>query len=111
MRKFLIYLAVIALGPSCKTSSSAKTFQNSLFRAYDYTKENLFTKNIEGPAVDQYGRLFVVNYQKDGTIGLVKADGSCELFVELPEKSTGNSIQFNKDWNMLVADFTGHNIL
>ena len=88
-----------------------KEFSKSLFKATDHTAENLFSGNIEGPAVDKQGRLFVVNYQKDGTIGLVHADGKAELFVTLPDKSIGNSIQFNSQGNMLVADFTGHNIL
>jgi sugar lactone lactonase YvrE len=88
-----------------------KEFSKSLFKAVDHTAENLFSKNIEGPAVDKNGRLFVVNYQKDGTIGLVHPDGQAELFVTLPDKSIGNSIQFNAKGNMLVADFTGHNIL
>src|SRR5436309_16129202 len=105
MRKFFLCFSLIMLVASCKTSSSKRTFQKSLFRAYDLTQENLFSSNIEGPAVDKDGRLFVVNYLKDGTIGRVKDDGSCELFVELPGKSVGNAIQFNKDGNMLVADF------
>ena len=111
MKATLTYFLLFTLFMCCKTSRPTKRFTNSLFTASDVTAENLFTKNIEGPAVDKDGKLFVVNFQKDGTIGLVKDDGSCELFVNLPEKSTGNSIQFNKDGNMLVADFTGHNIL
>lgn len=86
-------------------------FNKSLYRATDHTAENLFSRNIEGPAVDKEGRLFVVNYEKDGTIGLVHPDGKVELFATLPGKSIGNSIQFNAKGNMLVADFTGHNIL
>jgi hypothetical protein len=46
-----------------------------LFAAEDFTKENLFTNNIEGPAFDKQGNLYVVNYEKDGTIGLVKPSG------------------------------------
>lgn len=111
MKATLIYILFFMLLVCCKTSKPSKKFQNSLFIASDFTAENLFSKNIEGPAVDKDGKLFVVNYQKDGTIGLVKDNGTCEMYVELPEKSTGNSIQFNKDGNMLVADFTGHNIL
>jgi gluconolactonase len=108
--KFLLF-SFILLFAACKSSSVTKAFQRSLFKAYDHTQENLFSTNIEGPAVDDQGRLYVVNYLKDGTIGYVKEDGSCALYVQLPEGSTGNSIQFKKDGNMLVADFTGHNIL
>lgn len=111
MLKVLSTLTLLILFCCCKTSSFTKGFKNSLFIAYDHTAENLFSNNIEGPSVDKDGNLFVVNYQKDGTIGKVYKNGTCELFVTLPEKSTGNSIQFNKDGNMLVADFTGHNIL
>jgi gluconolactonase len=42
---------------------------------------------------------------------LVHPDGKVELYVTLPEGSTGNAIQFDKKGNMLVADFSGHNIL
>ena len=111
MQRLLSVLFFLLLVTGCKTNSTKKSFQKSLFKAYDHTMENLFSGNIEGPAVSKEGDLYVVNYLKDGTIGHVKEDGSCELFVQLPEKSTGNSIQFNKEGNMLVADFTGHNIL
>jgi sugar lactone lactonase YvrE len=86
-------------------------WSQELFSAKDLTVENLFTTNCEGPSVDKHGNLFVVNYQKDGTIGLVHADGSVELYVTLPQGSTGNAIQFDKQGNMLVADFSAHNIL
>jgi len=82
-----------------------------LFQAEDLTAENLFSSNIEGPAVDQKGNLYVVNFQKDGTIGLVKPDGTVELFVTLPKGSTANSIQFDSKGAMYLADFTGHNVL
>lgn len=91
--------------------SPQQEFNKSLYRPVDCTAENTFSNNIEGPAVDKNGRLFVVNYQKDGTIGLVHPDGKVELFLTLPGKSIGNSIQFNAKGNMLVADFTEHNIL
>lgn len=82
-----------------------------LHQAEDFTAENLFTNNIEGPSFDKEGRLFVVNFQKDGTIGYVKPDGKAELYVTLPAGSTANAIQFDKKGNMLLADFSGHNIL
>lgn len=88
----------------CKTSSG-------LFTAKDFTAENLFSENIEGPAFDAAGNLYVVNFQRDGTIGKVNADGTCELFVELPNGSIANSIQFNSKGEMLLADFPKHNIL
>ncbi len=83
----------------------------ALFTAEDHTAENLFSTNIEGPAVNAAGELFVVNYLRDGTVGKVHPDGRVELYVELSEASTGNSIQFRSNGNMLIADFRGHNIL
>ena len=112
MTKYFSFVAFITLQLSCSHKlSPEKEFSRSLFKAYDHTAENLFSRNIEGPAVDASGRLFVVNFEKDGTIGLVNPDGKVELFVTLPGKSIGNSIQFNSAGNMLVADFAAHNIL
>jgi gluconolactonase len=80
------------------------------YQATDFTAENLFSENIEGPNFHN-GILYVVNYQKDGTIGAVKADGTNELFVTLPEGSIANAIQFDKKGDMFLADFKGHAIL
>jgi sugar lactone lactonase YvrE len=111
MIRYFHFLLYFVLLQACKSVPASKAFQNSLFTVTDHTKENMFSNNIEGPAVDKNGRLFVVNFLKDGTIGLIKEDGTGELFVQLPGNSIGNSIQFNKDGNMLVADFIGHNVL
>jgi sugar lactone lactonase YvrE len=101
----LVFLTLILLA----TFSSALFAQ--LIQSIDLTAENLFSRNIEGPAVDKKGQLFVVNYLKDGTIGKVNKDGNCELYITLPDGSIANSIQFNSKGNMLLADFTMHNIL
>lgn len=77
----------------------------------DLLPEGTFTNGIEGPVTDKSGNLYAVNYGKEGTIGIVRPDGSHECFVTLPEGSTGNGIRFNKAGEMLVADYTGHNIL
>jgi sugar lactone lactonase YvrE len=82
-----------------------------LYQAEDFTAENLFSQNIEGPAFDQHGNLYVVNFQRDGTVGKVEPDGRATLFLTLPEGSTANSIQFDSKNNMYLADFTGHNVL
>ena len=81
------------------------------YQTQDLTAENLFTGNIEGPNVDKKGNLYVVNFQKDGTIGVVSKKGKVKLFVTLPEGSTANSIMFDVNENLLLADFTGHNVL
>jgi len=103
MRMYLPFIAILFTGinASCQ----------DLFMAEDHTAENLFTGNIEGPAFDKKGNLYVVNFGKDGTIGLVKPDGKVTLFVNLPEGSTANSIKFDSKGNMYLADYTGHNVL
>jgi gluconolactonase len=94
----------------CVLRVSAQDIQ-PLFQAQDFTGENLFSNNLEGPAFDKHGNLYVVNYQKDGTIGIVKPDGTVSLFLSLPEGSIANSIQFDSKHNMFLADFMGHNVL
>lgn len=96
---------------SYQPNRSERGIEAGLFLAEDFTAENTFSGNIEGPNVDSKGNLLVVNYLRDGTIGLVKPDGTCELFVELPKGSTANSIQFDSRGDLLLADFSGHNVL
>lgn len=89
----------------------ASEFLSTRYQVRDLTAENLFTVNIEGPNFDRAGNLYVVNFSKDGTIGLVHPDGTVELFITLPEGTTANAIQFDAADDMLLADFTGHNVL
>lgn len=77
----------------------------------DLLPEWTFTSGIEGPATDRQGNVYAVNYGQEGTIGIVRPDGSHELFMTLPEGSTGNGIRFDRDGFMHIADYTGHNIL
>lgn len=81
------------------------------FKVSDHTAENLFTAGIEGPAFDESGNLYVVNFGKEGTIGVVRPDGSAELFVTLPEGSTANGIKFDSKGDMFLADYSAHNVL
>lgn len=112
MKHLTIFISALVIVTGChRKLSPQQEFNQTLFKAYDQTAEDLFTVNCEGPAVDKEGRLFVVNFQKDGTIGLVQPDGKVDLFVTLPGKSVGNSIRFNAAGDMLVADFAEHNVL
>jgi gluconolactonase len=106
--KRVLYLAIIFY--LIHQLAEAQDFER-LFQAEDFTEENLFSQNIEGPAFDKQGKLYVVNFQKDGTIGLVKPDGTAELFLTLPPGSTANSIKFDSKGTMYLADFSGHNVL
>jgi gluconolactonase len=103
-----LLLIILATGASTLYAQNAAT---TPYQAEDFTQENLFTENIEGPMFDKAGNLYVVNYQQDGTIGLVKPDGTVTLFVTLPENSIANSIQFDSKGFMYLADWKGHNVL
>jgi sugar lactone lactonase YvrE len=102
MKQFCILCALISL---------AGCMANRFFIAADLTPEGSFSENCEGPQVDRAGNLYVVNYQKDGTVGIITPDGKTSVFVELPAGSTANAIRFDRSGDMLLADFTGHNIL
>ena len=84
---------------------------STLYVSSELTPPGGFTAGIEGPACDADGMLYAVNYDHQGTIGRVTPKGDCSIFVELPEGSTGNGIRFHSSGDMLVADYTGHNIL
>ena len=82
-----------------------------LYVAKTFTKPGGWTEGIEGPAVDAAGNLYAVNFTRQGTVGKVTPDGEESVFVQLPEGSTGNGIRFTRAGLMLVADYTGHNVL
>jgi gluconolactonase len=76
-----------------------------------FTTEKSFPSGVEGPAVAANGTVYAVNFGKTGTIGQITTDGKASLFVELPSGSVGNGIRFDSKGNMLVADYTNHNVL
>ena len=85
--------------------------QNGLYKSSVFTSPDLFNSGIEGPAVDKSGIIYAVNFDRQGTIGQVTPEGKASLFIELPEGSIGNGIRFDSQGNMLIADYTKHNIL
>ncbi len=84
---------------------------NNRDQSFDFTEEHLFTPGIEGPAVDSRGNLYAVNFESEGTIGMVNSDGEASLFARLPEGSVGNGIRFDSQDNMYIADYVKHNVL
>ncbi|HRQ89717.1 MAG TPA: SMP-30/gluconolactonase/LRE family protein, partial [Bacteroidia bacterium] len=95
-------LAALGLSPALAEPQTVAT---------PFTDPTLFTAGIEGPACDKDGNLYAVSFGDKANIGKVTPDGKGELFVTLPEGSTGNGIRFDQDGMMYVADYTGHNIL
>lgn len=76
----------------------------------DLTSEKIFSENIEGP-VWRDSCWYLVNFQQDGTIGIVNPSGKVNLFVNLPAGSNANAIQFNSKGEMLLADWPMNQIL
>jgi sugar lactone lactonase YvrE len=81
------------------------------YRSRDFTPVNSFTDGAEGPGVDREGNLYAVNFDRQQTIGKVTPEGEASLFLELPNGSCGNGIRFNRSGDLLIADYTNHNIL
>ncbi len=102
---FLCELAVAAI------VASSAVAQEAPFQSKQVTPAGEYTFGIEGPAVDERGNLYVVNFGKPGTIGKLAAGASqSELFAVLPEGSIGNAIRFDREGRMFVADYKKHNI-
>ena len=81
------------------------------YQSIDWVTDSVFTNGVEGPAVDKSGVLYAVNYQQQGTIGKVIAQGKSEQLLKLPSNSIGNGIRFDSRGNMYIADYVNHNIL
>src|SRR5258705_3712523 len=103
---FLIMINAVA----CNTKGQKKTSEE-LYKSSDLTAVNSFTSGAEGPAVDKDGNLYAVNYSKEGTIGKITPTGGSSIVIELPNGSIGNGIRFSSNGDMLIADYTNHNVL
>jgi sugar lactone lactonase YvrE len=105
--------AISLLGQLAVASTvvSSAVAQDAPFQSRQVTPAGEYTHGIEGPAVDQQGNLYVVNFGKPGTIGKLAAGASqSELFAVLPEGSVGNAIRFDREGRMFVADYKRHTI-
>ena len=101
----------IALIVLISCNPQKKVDKKNYYKASDFTAPGEFTSGIEGPAWGSDGFLYLVNFEKEGTIGRINSSAESELFVELPEGSIGNGIRFHSDGSMLIADYKKHNIL
>lgn len=103
MTRLLIYLFI--LNTSIFFSAFAQT------RSKKFSTEGEFTNNCEGPAVDNEGNVYAVNFARDGTVAIMNKKGKSGFFLTLPKGSTGNGIRFGDKNTFYIADFTGHNVL
>lgn len=106
MKQIILFLAIFFA-----LTAYGQDNDRSLYQSYDVTEDSVFLPWAEGPDVDLNGILYAVNYKEAGKIGYVRPDGTHGLFVDLPEGSTGNGIRIWKNKTLLIADYTGHNIL
>ncbi len=119
MEGFKLYLCcgLVFIGCSQSPRSNEITSETSEVpevlstETMDFTDPELFTGGIEGPAVSAEGDIYAVNFDVQGTIGKVSPDGTASLFITLPEGSIGNGIRFLSTGDMLIADYTNHNVL
>lgn len=111
--KHLFPIYLLTAGLITGHSAGAQQHTNRpLYTVQDLTAENQFSTNIEGPNFDKAGNFYVVNFQRDGTVGIINTrDGSGEVFISLPDSSVANGVHFTREGNMLLPDFIGHNIL
>jgi len=93
--------------------SGCATYLNndSLFQPLDVVEDGLFTAGIEGPSYHENGNIYLVNFQNEGTIGVLSPDHKVSELVKLSNGSVGNGIRVHPDGELLVADYIGHNIL
>lgn len=105
---FIFFTGVTII--ACNTKEQKKETEE-LYKSTALTPDSSFTGGAEGPAVDKAGNLYAVNYAKEGTIGMITPAGEKTIFLELPNGSVGNGIRFNSKGEMLIADYTNHNML
>ena len=91
--------------------SCAQLSAQPLFVASDWMPDNSFTNGVEGPAVDDNGTLYAVNFAHQGTIGKISGKGQGKKLVTLANGSIGNGIRFDSQGNMYIADYVNHNVL
>jgi gluconolactonase len=110
MSSYILLFSILFAAFSCKTSTQ-NSLSSELFKSSVLTPVNSSTEGVEGPAVDKYGTVYSVNYARQGTIGQLSPKGDASVFIELPDGSIGNGIRFDSKGDMLIADYTNHNIL
>ena len=119
LKRIIVLPSILLVLSGCQSPSTSREEKSAnppsdstpRYQSTTLTRPNTFTSGIEGPAVDQQGLLYVVNYDTAGTIGVVNAEGEASLFVTLPEGSIGNGIRFDRPGTMYIADYKQHNVL
>lgn len=106
-----VAFGLLLVGGGCASGDESQQGSDDLYEATHFTEPESFPSGAEGPAVDEEGNVYAVNYLREGTIGKVSTDGEASVFVELSNGSIGNGIRFNSNGDMMIADYVNHNIL
>ena len=107
LRRLCLFLSVLIPGLLATTLRA----EEALWVAKPLTAEKAFTAGVEGPACDRAGNVYAVCFEKNHTIGKVTPAGQGELWLTLPEGSSGNGIVFDRAGMMYVADYMAHQVL
>ncbi len=106
-----ILIVILLLTGFCSLTDAQVHDSSALYKSTEFTAPGSFTHGVEGPAVDKSGKVYAVNFGHEGTIGIISPQGNPGLFIDLPDSSVGNGIRFDSHGNMLIADYTRHNVL
>lgn len=86
----------------------AQSEPSAKIAAQAFTPEKSFTPSIEGPAVDNAGNLFACNFERQGTIGKITAEGKGSVFTTLPANGRSAGLRFDSRGFLIVLDYINH---
>ena len=94
---------------------------NDVLPSAEQAKPQLYATGFEfaeGPALDDAGNLFVVNYRGNGKIGRIAPDGTASVFCDLNElapvegqKVQANGLKVDKQGRLLASDIGAGRLL
>lgn len=97
-----------------KRRVSADQEASDLFRAVALvqTRERLYTRGIEGPAVDSDGNIYAVALDREGTIGVhfVGQESTPQVWLTLPDGGRSTSVLVAPQNKIYIADYIKHRI-
>ena len=70
---------------------------------HDFTKQGSVKPGKKGPETDSERNIYAVNFEEQGTIGNVTANGEASVFVKQTNGSIRNGIRFGEKNQMFVA--------
>lgn len=68
-------------------------------KSFDFISEIKFTEEIKGTSLNLCMELFVVNFEKEGTVRIANEKREGEIFIPLSDGSIGNGTQFDVEGN------------